>query len=130
MDRNSKTITLFRESVLLTERDSFDVMMMVNFSMQNKMQVTPEVFLYQCAKVTESALKYSYKNLPLYRFFRKLNLKRKLRVKYLLKHLSQSELIKLSNQVYELEGIKIPTEDDLKKKVNPEKMKLPNSTNN
>lgn len=130
IDRNSKNISLFGERVLLSERDSYDVMMLVNFSMKNKMQVSPEVFIYQCAKVTESGLKYSYKNLPWYRFIQKIKLRRKLRVKYLLKHLAQTELIKLSNQVYELEGIKIPSEDDLKKKVNPKEVSCLNSTSN
>ena len=131
LNRKNKVITLFGDSVILAQRDAYDVMMMVNFSMQNKMQVTPEIFLYQCAKVTEAGLKYTYKNLPWYRLIQKIKLRRKLRVKYLLKHLSQSELMDLSNQVYELEGIEVPSEDELKKKVNPEKnQNLQNSMSN
>jgi hypothetical protein len=114
LNRKHKEINLFGRSVLLAQRDSYDIMMMTNFAMKNRGKLTPEVFLYETAKVVETGMKYSYKILPWYRVIKKLLLKRILRVNYLLKNLSQEELVELSTQIYQLEGIDVSND---KKKV-------------
>ncbi|MBU1095839.1 MAG: hypothetical protein KKB34_05095 [Bacteroidetes bacterium] len=114
LNRKHKESILFGRKVVLAQRDSYDIMMMTNFAMKNRGKLTPEVFLYETAKVVETGMKYSYKILPWYRVIKKLLLRRILRVNYLLKNLSQEELVDLSTQVYELEGINVNAD---KKKV-------------
>lgn len=117
-ERKHKIVDFLGEKITFHERDAYDVMLDVEFNIARKMKLNPKEMLFKLATVIEAGTKHTYANLP---YFKRLALRKKLRASNLLKSLSQSELIKYANIVYELEGIEV------KKKV--KKKQRRNSTN-
>ncbi len=111
----TKGIELFGRELLLSERYAFDVFEMIEFSREQD-GTDPTVYMYQSAKVVESALKINIRNLKPYQFLKRLTYKRILSANNLLKKLSPKEIMELSKEVYKLEGYE--ETDNIKKKTN------------
>lgn len=103
--RKAKDIELFGKVVLLSERDASDVLAIMEFA-KNQKETTPQVIIYQTAKVVEDGLKVNIKNSKWYEILKK-RFHKKFAWDYLYQNLTQTELNDLCEQVLELEGINL-----------------------
>lgn len=109
----TKGIELFGRKLILSERYAIDVFEMIEFAKQQNGN-DPTVYMYQSAKVVESALKVNIRSLKTYQVIKKLTYRRILSANNLLKKLTPKEIMDLSKEVYKLEGYE--EADDTKKK--------------
>lgn len=109
----TKQITLFGKELILSERCAADVL---NLSETIKVYTTEEkssvtFYLMVSTTVIEDALKSNISNLRWYNFLKKSNLPKILNANYILKNLSQKEIMDLTKEVYELEGTSTTSDD-------------------
>jgi hypothetical protein len=107
MERKTKEINLFGKKLLLGERTAIDVLnlseALKNYDIEKKSE--PSFYLLTSATVIEDALKININNLKWYNFLKKRKYRVQLSAQYLLKNLTQQELMKYTQDVYELEGL-------------------------
>lgn len=133
MSRKTKEIELFGEKLILSERTAVDVLAFAELSKQLQNRDLSDA-VYQAAVIVEAALKINLKNLDskniFIRIIRFLHLDKKyknaiefnskLSSNYIINNLSQVELFEIVKDVYDLEGLKIPSveesQEDVKKK--------------
>lgn len=112
----TEKINLFGRDLLLSERTAGDVNRMLEFSRQ-KPNKNYQDTIFEGAIVVSDGLKINLKNIPFYKFLKKLKIKRLISVKSLLNNLPASTIFNLAKKVYELEGLII---DEKKKIEKPE----------
>ena len=113
-DRKSKRVDLFGERLILAERDAYNLLEMQVFLKKNELDDDNIVYLVHASQALEDALKFSWKTVRKWRFFKRLAIRRKCRSEYLLRNLQVKELNNLFLQVLALENYS--EEDDPKKK--------------
>ena len=104
-----KEVLIRGEKVQLSERSARDVLELADFYKSHPPKTDLEN-LFVMAAVVESSIQTTRQKIAWHRLFEKFRY-RKYKTKYLLKYLSQSELMGLYQDVFTLEG------NDLKKKV-------------
>lgn len=112
----TEKINLFGRDLFLSERTAGDVNRMLEFSRQ-KPNKTYQDTIFEGAIVVADGLKFNLKNIPFYKFFHKIKIKRLISGKNILNSLPASTIFELAKKVYELEGLII---DEKKKKVKQE----------
>lgn len=106
-DRRNKAITLFGETLYLAERDAFEALELQVFVRRNELDDESIVYLLQAAKTIEAALKFNWRDVPIWRPFKKLRIWRKTRSEYILKNLQVSQVNALFFEILELENLSI-----------------------
>ena len=105
IDRKTKTISLFGETLYLAERDAYDALELQIFVKRNELDEESVVYLLQAAKTIESALKFCVRDVPPWRPIKKLRIWRKTRSEYILKNLQVSEITAIFLEVLKLENL-------------------------
>lgn len=113
-ERKSEPIVLFGMDLLLTERDAIDIIKLQEFSKKYNNNFNIGITMFESATVLADALKINFKLTKWYEIKRKYKLWKCINPKYILKKLSNTEIRKLTEKVFELEGVDI---ESLKKKI-------------
>lgn len=100
----TETIELFGYKLQLCERKAVDVNKMLLFSSQSS-EKNYFSYLFQNAVVIADALSINLKKLKWYQFWKRYQFKKLLSYKNLVDKLSQDQLTKLAEKVYQLEGL-------------------------
>lgn len=112
LTNNFEEIELFGKKVLLSERTARDVEKLRLYSKNTEGSISDSVF--QSAVMVRDALQINFKKLKWWQIVKRLWLKQICNEKYLIKHLSERVIFKLSEKVLVLEGVDI---EALKKKI-------------
>ncbi len=112
LTNNFEEIELFGKKVLLSERTARDVEKLRLYSQKTEGSISDSVF--QSAVMVRDALQINFKKLKWWQIVKRLWFKKICNEKYLIKHLSERVIFKLSEKVLVLEGVDI---EALKKKI-------------
>jgi len=118
MNKKTKSIELFGEKLLLSERTAGDLIALFNYVKTAKEQSDFESALFQAIQILHDALKINYEVLPWYKFLKAKRLKKLLSLMNIMNNLSQKQIFSLAEEVLELDGLKpiVNSTDDGKKK--------------
>jgi len=91
--RNSKTIKILNENLLLSEREALDVITLGAFSKRQVKGFTMSVLIFEAAIVIYDGLLINIRRLKWYQIRNQIVFRWKIRQSYILKKLSCSELM-------------------------------------
>lgn len=103
--RNSKTIKILNENLLLSEREALDVITLGAFSKRQVKGFTMSVLIFEAAIVIYDGLLINIRRLKWYQIRNQIVFRWKIRQSYILKKLSCSEILAYARSVYDLEGL-------------------------
>ena len=106
-ERKKIEIDILGKHLFLTESNAKDFIDLTQFIIENNQNKDLSFLIYQNAYSIHNALIYNVSIIPKYRFIKRIKMKRLIRVHNLMKKLSSSEINKLSNEVSQLEGLKV-----------------------
>jgi|GEM_PF-1560306 len=113
--RNQCDASIGKSKFILSERNAFDVRELEDYVLRLNGKSTMRINTgIACLRISDS-LKYAYKEISIIHIIKKLNYLRAMKIKWLMKNLSQSEIIQLNEKIDELEGVekkKMPQKDN------------------
>lgn len=103
MELKVKTIDLFNQGLLISERTAGDVISLAEMSIDGSAQSS----IYQSVIALEQGLKINIKNLKWYQLIKRYKFNRILNKKYILNNLPAATIALLALEVLKLEGLKV-----------------------
>lgn len=107
IEAKCEPIELFGEKVLISERTAIDVIGLQKYSSKFNKNLDLNVVVFEGATIISDALEINKKGLKFYQLIKRYKYWKKFRSLNILKKLSATQIMKVVEKVYRLEGIEL-----------------------